>query len=121
MNYVKYLTDVRLINILYPVGESFPEKPSKVYMYDPNLMHPIHPAEVNAGAVYESFFYSQLLKDNRPNGGSKNAHFPVNTMYDFRVEESMRVKNNPNMYYTIGKTEIGEGNMIPLWLFGFLY
>ena len=33
MNYIKYLADARLMNILYPVGESFPKKPSKVYMY----------------------------------------------------------------------------------------
>ena len=121
MNYIKYLTDARLMNMLYPVGESFPKKPSKVYMYNSNLMYPIRPMEVNAGAVRESFFYNQLLKDNKLNEGNKNAHFLVNTMYNFRIEESMKVKNNPDMYYAVDKTEIGEGNMIPLWLFGFLY
>ena len=121
MNYIKYLTDARLMNMLYPVGESFPKKPSKVYMYNSNLMYPIRPMEVNAGAVRESFFYNQLLKDNKLNEGIKNAHFLVNTMYNFRIEESMKVKNNPDMYYAVDKTEIGEGNMIPLWLFGFLY
>ena len=121
MNYIKYLTDARLMNMLYPVGESFPKKPCKVYMYNSNLMYPIRPMEVNAGAVRESFFYNQLLKDNKLNEGIKNAHFLVNTMYNFRIEESMKVKNNPDMYYAVDKTEIGEGNMIPLWLFGFLY
>ena len=121
MNYIKYLTDARLMNMLYPVGESFPKKPSTVYMYNSNLMYPIRPMEVNAGAVRESFFYNQLLKDNKLNEGIKNAHFLVNTMYNFRIEESMKVKNNPDMYYAVDKTEIGEGNMIPLWLFGFLY
>ena len=121
MNYIKYLTDARLMNMLYPVGESFPKKPSKVYMYNSNLMYPIRPMEVNAGAVRESFFYNQLLKDNKLNEGIKNAHFLVNTMYNFRIEENMKVKNNPDMYYAVDKTEIGEGNMIPLWLFGFLY
>ena len=121
MNYIKYLTDARLMNMLYPVGESFPKKPSKVYMYNSNLMYPIRPMEVNAGAVRESFFYNQLLKDNKLNEGIKNAHFLVNTMYNFRIEENMKVKNNTDMYYAVDKTEIGEGNMIPLWLFGFLY
>ena len=121
MNYIKYLTDARLMNMLYPVGESFPKKPSKVYMYNSNLMYPIRPMEVNAGAVRESFFYNQLLKDNKLNEGIKNAHFLVNTMYNFRIEENMKVKNNPDMYYAVDKTEIGEGNMIRLWLFGFLY
>ena len=48
MNYIKYLTDARLMNMLYPVGESFPKKPSNVYMYNSNLMYPIRPMEVNA-------------------------------------------------------------------------
>ena len=64
MNYIKYLTDARLMNMLYPVGESFPKKPSTVYMYNSNLMYPIRPMEVNVQAVRESFFYNQLLKDN---------------------------------------------------------
>lgn len=121
MNYIKYLTDARLMNMLYPVGESFPKKPSKVYMYNSNLMYPIRPMEVNMQSVRESFFYNQLLKDNKLNEGGKNAHFLVNGTYNFRIEENMKVKNNPDLYYAIDKVEVGEGNMIPLWLFGFLY
>ena len=121
MNYIKYLADARLMNILYPVGESFPKKPSKVYMYNSNLMYPIRPMEVNMQSVRESFFYNQLLKDNKLNEGGKNAHFLVNGMHNFRIEENMKVKNNPDLYYAIDKVEVGEGNMIPLWLFGFLY
>lgn len=55
------------------------------------------------------------------NEGGKNAHFLVNGMHNFRIEENMKVKNNPDLYYAIDKVEVGEGNMIPLWLFGFLY
>ena len=120
MNYFKYLADARLVSMLYPVGESFPKKPSKVYMYNSNLMYPIRPMEVNQQAVRESFFYNQLLKDNNVNEGVKNTHFLVNGKYNFRIEESMRVKNNPGIYYAIDKSEIGDGNMIPLWMFGFL-
>ena len=119
MNYIKYLTDARLMNMLYPVGESFPKKPSTVYMY--NSMYPIRPMEVNVQAVRESFFYNQLLKDNTLNEGMKNAHFLVNGKYNFRIEENMKVKNNPGLYYAVDKVEVGEENMIPLWLFGFLY
>ena len=121
MNYIKYLTDARLMNMLYPVGESFPKKPSTVYMYNSNLMYPIRPMEVNVQAVRESFFYNQLLKDNTLNEGMKNAHFLVNGKYNFRIEENMKVKNNPGLYYAVDKVEVGEENMIPLWLFGFLY
>ena len=82
-------------------------------------MYPIRPMEVNMQSVRESFFYNQLLKDNKLNEGGKNAHFLVNGMHNFRIEENMKVKNNPDLYYAIDKVEVGEGNMIPLWLFGF--
>ena len=121
MNYIKYLTDARLVNMLYREGESFPKKPAKVYMYNSNLMYPIRPMAVNPQAVRESFFYNQLLKDNKINEGTRNAVFKVNHAYDFRVEENMRVRNNPDLYYAIDKVEVGTDNMIPLWLFGFLY
>ena len=121
MNYIKYLADARLVNMLYREGESFPKKPAKVYMYNSNLMYPIRPMAVNPRAVRESFFYNQLLKDNKINEGTRNAVFKVNRAYDFRVEENMRVRNNPDLYYAIDKVEVGTDNMIPLWLFGFLY
>lgn len=121
MNYIKYLADARLVNMLYREGESFPKKPARVYMYNSNLMYPIRPMAVNPQAVRESFFYNQLLKDNKVNEGTRNAAFKVNHAYDFRVEENMRVRNNPDLYYAVDKTEVGVDNLIPLWLFGFLY
>ena len=32
-----------------------------------------------------------------------------------------KIKNNPNVTYALQKAEIGRGNQIPLWMFGFLY
>lgn len=122
MNYIKYLTDARLMNMLYPVGESFPKKPSTVYMYNSNLMYPIRPTAVDMQAVRETFFFNQLLKSNKLNEGMRRAQFLVNEKYNFRIEESMRKrKYNPDLYYAVDQTEVGEGNKIPLWLFGFLY
>ena len=120
MNYIKYLTDARLLNMLYPVGEAFPKKPSTVYMYNSNLMYPIRPMAVNPQAVRETFFFNQLLKNNKLNEGARNAHFLVNGKYNFRVEEKVK-KNNPDLYYATEHLDVGEGNEIPLWLFGFLY
>lgn len=121
MNYIKYLTDARLMNMLYPVGEEFPKKPAKVYMYNSNLMYPIRPATVNPQSIRESFFYNQLLKDNKLNSTDANAHFLVNKEHTFKIEESLKGKINPDWWYAVDKTEIGSDNIIPLWLFGFLY
>ncbi|MEG1544408.1 MAG: AAA family ATPase [Tannerellaceae bacterium] len=121
MNYIKYLTDARLTNMLYSDGDAFPKKPAKVYMNNSNLMYPIRPMAVNPDAVRETFFYNQLHKDHKLNTGVRNAHFLVDRTYNFRIEESLRARNNPDLYYAIENTEVGEANMIPLWLFGFLY
>ncbi|MCD8042063.1 MAG: AAA family ATPase [Tannerellaceae bacterium] len=121
MNYIKYLTDARLTNMLYTEGETFPKKPAKVYMHNTNLMYPIRPETVNIQSVRETFFYNMLHKDHKLNVGAKNAHFMVDKKYNFKIEESLRVRNNPDIRYAVDKAETGEGNLIPLWLFGFLY
>ncbi|MDR1202162.1 MAG: AAA family ATPase [Tannerellaceae bacterium] len=121
MNYIKYLTDARLTNMLYNEGETFPKKPAKVYMHNTNLMFPIRPSDVNLQAIRETFFYNLLHKGHKLNTGVKNAHFMIDGIHNFRIEESLRVRNNSDMYYAIEKAEVGEGNLIPLWLFGFLY
>lgn len=122
VNYIKYLKDARLINMLYPVDEEFPKKPAMVYMHNTNLMYPIRPAQVEEQAVRETFFYNTLHKDNRLNKGEKNTHFLVNQKYNFKIEsENIWGRINPDIYYTIDRTEIGRENKIPLWLFGFLY
>ena len=46
MNYIKYLADARLINIIYPVGQEFPKKPSKIMLHNSNLMYAIYPIQV---------------------------------------------------------------------------
>ncbi len=121
MNYIKYLSDARLVNMLYPEGECFPKKPAYVYLYNSNLMYPVRPMEVNAQTVRETFFFNQLLKDNKVNEGGRNARFLVNSCYPFRVEEGMKARSNAELFYAVDKAEVGAGNMIPLWLFGFLY
>ncbi len=52
--------------------------------------------------------------------GGRTPTFLVNGMHNFRIEENMKVKNNPDLYYAIDKVEVGEGNMIPLWFSVFI-
>ncbi|MCP9610915.1 ATP-binding protein [Coprobacter tertius] len=122
VNYIKYLKDARLINMLYPVNEEFPKKPAMVYMHNTNLMYPMRPSQVEAQAVRETFFYNTLHKDNHLNKGEKNAQFLVNKKYNFKIEgENTRGRNNPDFYYVTDLIETGGENKIPLWIFGLLY
>ncbi|HAC23066.1 MAG TPA: AAA family ATPase [Porphyromonadaceae bacterium] len=122
MNYLKYLTDARLINMLYPVDEEYPKKPAKVYMNNTNLMFPVRPTKVDEQALRETFFYNQVITDNKLNSVSnKQVHFLVNQAQSFKIVDSMRGRNNPDLIYAVDKIEKGSGNVMPLWIFGFLY
>ena len=51
MNYLKYLQDARLINMLYKSGVGFPKKPHCVYMNNTNIMFPIKRGDVHRQAL----------------------------------------------------------------------
>ena len=122
MNYIKYLADARLINMVYPRGEEFPKKPSKIMMHNTNLMYSIYPVKVDVQDVLETFFMNTLYKDHKLNKGDKGTSFLVDGHIPFRIcTEGTKIKNNPNVIYALQKAELGHGNQIPLWLFGFLY
>ncbi|MBR7126128.1 MAG: ATP-binding protein, partial [Prevotella sp.] len=67
MNYIKYLADARLINIIYPQGQTFPKKPAKVMMHNSNLMYAIYPIKAEKQAVMETFFVNTMWKDHKVN------------------------------------------------------
>ena len=122
MNYIKYLADARLINMVYPKGEEFPKKPSKIMMHNPNLMYSIYPVKVEEQDILDTFFVNTMWKDHKVNKGDKNISFMVDEVMPFKICSSgMKIKNNPGVTYAMHKAEIGRGNQIPLWLFGFLY
>ena len=122
MNYIKYLADARLINMVYPKGEAFPKKPAKIMMHNTSLMYSIYPVKVEEQDVLETFFVNSLWKDHKINKGDKGTSFLVDNNLHFRIcAEGCKFKTNPNVYYAMHKLELGHGNQIPLWMFGFLY
>ncbi|MDD7421527.1 MAG: AAA family ATPase [Prevotellaceae bacterium] len=124
MNYIKYLADARLINIIYPVGEEFPKKPAKVMMHNPNLMYAIYPIEYSKQDIMETFFVNALWKDHVVNQGNKDAYYIVDGARKFKVcpaDDNPKARYNPDTIYARYGTEIGQENRIPLWLFGFVY
>jgi Predicted ATPase (AAA+ superfamily) len=122
MNYIKYLKDARLINMLYAEGDEYPKKPAMIYLHNTNLIYPLQLKQIDEQNVRETFFYNVLYKDNYLNTGGKNVHFKINNKYNFRIEgENMRGKLNPDFYYAQEGIKVGSDRIIPLWLFGFLY
>ncbi|MDR2843015.1 MAG: AAA family ATPase [Candidatus Symbiothrix sp.] len=121
MNYIKYLKDARLVNMLYPENEEFPKKPEKLYLQNPNLLYATRMINVEQQVLMETFFYNQVHKDYKVNAAPGDSHFLVDGKYLFNVGNRINGKFNPDVYYAIDGIEMGELKIIPLWLFGFLY
>ena len=124
MNYIKYLTDARLLNLIYPVGQDFPKKPAKIMLHNSNLMYAIYPIQVDKQEAMETFFVNSLWKDHKVNTGSRDCNFLVDEKLKFRIVDAKspsKLRISPDVIYARYNTEIGKGNMIPLWLLGFLY
>ena len=124
MNYIKYLTDARLLNMIYPVGEEFPKKPSKIMLHNSNLLYAIYPLHVEKQDAMETFFVNSLWKDHKVNQQGRESFYLVDGHQKFRVCDAMshnKVRYAPDTIYVRYNTEIGRENQIPLWLLGFLY
>lgn len=120
MNYIKYLKDSRLINLLYPENKNFPMKPTKVYMHNTNLSRMNFTRTLNPLDMYETCFYTLIHGSHKVNATERSAMFVVDGKYFFDVKEkpSSRDTIRPT---AVGELETGRGNQIPLWLLGFLY
>ena len=124
MNYIKYLSEARLINIIYPPGETFPRKPTKVMLHNSNLAYVISPLTIKMQDIMETFFVNCLWKDHRVNQIGKERHYIIDGEKKFRVCNALgngNIRRAPDTIYARYNTEIGRGNQVPLWLFGFLY
>ena len=125
MNYIKYLSDARLINIIYHKGDEFPKKPSKVMMYNPNLMYAIYPIVAAEQEIMETFFVNTMWKDHTVNQGTRDNSYIIDGKYDFRICDAKRItkQRTPasciNVAYNSDTTD--DKHRIPLWMFGLLY
>ena len=93
-------------------------------MHNTNLLYAISPENVDEANLRETFFYNQVGPD-RKIASTDRGHFLVNNQYNFEisgsnndVESKFRTED---FFVAADMIERGEGNKIPLWLFGFLY
>ena len=123
MNYIKNLTDARLINLVYPVGQEFPKKPSKVILQNPNLMYAIYPILVEQQQLMETFFVNTMQETCVINEGGKQGTYIVNQKHKVKIcdAENNKIRFSNDTIYAKYNTEVGKDNQVPLWLMGFLY
>ncbi|HKJ79453.1 MAG TPA: hypothetical protein VKA10_07955, partial [Prolixibacteraceae bacterium] len=120
MNYLRYLKNAKLIQLLYTNGgEDEMKKPDMVYMHNTNLLYAIAPNNTDKLNLRHTFFYNQVGYKMIVNNSTKG-DFLVNNKYHFIVG-GHKIIPKRNGYAAADMIEIGTKNKIPLWLFGFLY
>lgn len=121
MNYLRYLKNARIINLLFSNGnEDEIKKPDLVYLHNTNLMYAIDPSNISNKALRQTFFYNQVGYQHQIKSSEK-ADFNINDLYHFSVGNKYTVPVDADSYATADMIELGTGKIIPLWLFGFLY
>ena len=118
MNYMVYLKQARLIHLLYQDGDSEGQKPAHIYMQNPNLMYLCNYGGVEPDALYKTFFFNQLGYINMLTHG-KRGDFCVDGDRCFSVGKTKKLQTD--VIQATEMIEIGERNVVPLWLFGFRY
>lgn len=132
--YLEHLEQAKIINSIRgkEKGYNILAKPEKLFMQNTNISFAIT-SNIEIGSAREAFFVNQIknyynaqtkLIDNTI-FISKQGDFLVDDTYTFEVggknKSFSQIKDVPNSYIVADDIEIGFGNKIPLWLFGFLY
>jgi len=119
------LEDAGLLKLLSSESKKMKalSRPDKIYCDNTNLMRALHP-ESDIGTERETFFINQMSVGHDvtyPSCGD----FLVDGRHLFEIggegKGFSQIAGESNSYVVNDNVEIGFGNKIPLWLFGFLY
>jgi predicted AAA+ superfamily ATPase len=125
-NYLQHLQEAGLLTLMHYEGNSTAmlAKPEKVLLENPNLSYAIVPDSVNLGSLRETFFVNQV-KMFGDLALSKQGDFILNGKYTLEVggknKSNVQISNTPHAFRVLDKVVVPYGNVIPLWMFGFLY
>ena len=123
--FLEYLNKAKVLNIIRATskGDNIFTKPEKIYINNTNLHH----AYCNShelGTIRETFFAS-MLQVSHAVAIPKKGDFLIDDKYTMEVggknKKFNQIKDLENSFVIADDIEVGSGNKIPLWLFGFLY
>ncbi|MEN4053419.1 MULTISPECIES: AAA family ATPase [Sulfurimonas] len=123
--FLEYLHRAKVFHIIRAKtkGDAIFTKPQKIYLNNTNL-HFAYCDAFHTGTGREVFFAS-MLKVKHSLEIPKKGDFLVDEAYTFEVGGKSKgykqIKDIENSFVVADDIEIGSGNKIPLWLFGFLY
>jgi uncharacterized protein len=125
-SYITYLSDAELILLLHPNTNGLGNlgKPEKIYLQNPSLIYNMVGSNAEIGNIRETFFFNQISRKAQVNA-SPYADFLVSNKYTFEIGGKNKKKKQipivPNSFIVMDDIESGYENVIPLWMFGFLY
>jgi hypothetical protein len=121
MNYIKYLSDARLLNMIYRHGDEFPKKPSGLYLHNTNLMYAMTPGKIDDETLMETFFQNALWGRHKVEAGDRSSTFIVDGKQRFRICLEHPKRKNTDVLYALSGIAEGAEQEIPIWVYGFLY
>jgi uncharacterized protein len=123
---IRILDRAGLVNELYSDswGIGALTKPEKLYLNNTNLMYALASDNTNIGNLRETFFLNQFKGLYDINRADK-ADFLVDKTYVFEIggkdKKQKQIEGIANAFVARDSIEIGYNNIIPVWLFGFMY
>lgn len=123
--YMGYLDDAELIKQVTHEGKRFTaiRKSDKLYLANTNLFEALC-VNQDIGTLRETYFVSNISTKHKLHYVDKD-DFLIDEKYTVEIggknKRFEQIKDIPNSYVIADDIEIGFGNKIPLWLFGFLY
>ena len=125
-NYLQYLHNAKIITLLYASSKGLNSlgKPEKIYLQNPNLIYNLGENVQNTGNLRETFFMMNLNENSKVES-SETADFLIDEKYTFEIggknKGQKQIKDIPDSFVVKDDIVVGNDNIIPLWLFGFLY
>lgn len=126
LRYLLFLDKAHIIKWLGrdKFGINYLNKPDKLYLSNTNITYALGDNTADVGNLRETFFLNQLSIKHQVTY-PKKADFLVDDRYTFEVggkgKGQKQINNIKDAYIAKDNIEDGFGNVIPLWLFGFLY
>jgi len=109
-------------------GSKLVRKPAKIYMGSANLLRAVSgelSREDPVGTIRETFVQHQLYSAGFQLRIPEKGDFLIENEYLFEVggrsKGKHQITNKKNAYILKDDIDIGFGNVIPMWLIGFLY
>ncbi len=134
IEYLYYLELGSLVNIVNHKARGYGvlNKPDKLFIYNTNLMKAVS-QNSDIGTQRETFFVNQIKSSFYNTPLLVDENILLSKYGDFRIlnkytveiggknKSFEQIKDIPSSFVVADGIEVGFGNKIPLWLFGFLY